>query len=179
MHYNYFRDYDPQTGRYVQSDPAGLVDGPNTFLYARARPISITDRLGLASDEECCRRSMELGQHRDPPSSGWTLCCEGRKVACANDPYAPGKAASIRRKCTMVHERDHLPYTTCESCTKEPVRTSFSPGVDRDRAECSGTRKGIECLKNSINECGNDEACRRYIRDKIASLSIWSQGCGK
>ena len=21
LHYNYFRDYDPQTGRYVQSDP--------------------------------------------------------------------------------------------------------------------------------------------------------------
>lgn len=24
LHYNYFRDYNPQTGRYVQSDPIGL-----------------------------------------------------------------------------------------------------------------------------------------------------------
>lgn len=25
LHYNYFRDYDPQTGRYVQSDPIGIL----------------------------------------------------------------------------------------------------------------------------------------------------------
>ncbi|RMK76117.1 hypothetical protein IPC84_28670, partial [Pseudomonas aeruginosa] len=23
LHYNYFRDYDPETGRYVESDPIG------------------------------------------------------------------------------------------------------------------------------------------------------------
>nr|WP_236215597.1 hypothetical protein [Pseudomonas otitidis] len=25
MFYNYFRDYDPETGRYVESDPIGLA----------------------------------------------------------------------------------------------------------------------------------------------------------
>jgi RHS repeat-associated protein len=47
-HYNYFRDYDPQTGRYIQSDPIGLAGGLNTYLYATANPLAVADPLGLA-----------------------------------------------------------------------------------------------------------------------------------
>ena len=45
-HYNYYRDYDPDQGRYMTSDPIGLSGGVNTYLYAFADPLSLIDPLG-------------------------------------------------------------------------------------------------------------------------------------
>jgi RHS repeat-associated protein len=47
LHYNTFRDYDPATGRYVQSDPIGLQGGVNTYAYAGVSPTGGIDPAGL------------------------------------------------------------------------------------------------------------------------------------
>lgn len=47
LHYNYFRDFDPSTGRYVQSDPIGLDGGLNTYGYLNGNPLNGIDLYGL------------------------------------------------------------------------------------------------------------------------------------
>ncbi len=43
LHYNFFRDYDPVKGRYVEGDPISLLGGVNRYLYVSGRPLSMVD----------------------------------------------------------------------------------------------------------------------------------------
>jgi RHS repeat-associated protein len=47
LFYNYFRDYEPGTGRYLETDPAGLHGGMSTYAYAVSSPLVLTDPFGL------------------------------------------------------------------------------------------------------------------------------------
>jgi len=48
--YNYFRDYDPTLGRYIESDPIGLEAGVNTFGYVMGNPVLNNDSYGLTAE---------------------------------------------------------------------------------------------------------------------------------
>ena len=65
-HYNYFPDYDPGIGRYIESDPVGLQGGLNTYGYVYSRPLSLVDRDGLVAGPA---GEPELG-YRWKPQSG-------------------------------------------------------------------------------------------------------------
>ena len=75
-HYNYQRDYDPRTGRYLTSDPIGLAGGDNTYAYANNNVLGAIDALGLFStlpdflQEEALPFSpiIESGSEPDPSS---------------------------------------------------------------------------------------------------------------
>jgi RHS repeat-associated protein len=54
-HYNNFRDYDPAIGRYIESDPLGILATwrsskrlNHLYQYVDSRPLASTDALGLA-----------------------------------------------------------------------------------------------------------------------------------
>ncbi|WP_205836512.1 RHS repeat domain-containing protein [Iodobacter violaceini] len=77
--YNYFRDYDPATGRYIESDPIGLAGGINTYLWI------------------CGRRSAEL--HRSVRlSAEFYGSTSGRK----------NTQQLVQKACNNVFNKDEL-----------------------------------------------------------------------
>nr|WP_319394655.1 RHS repeat-associated core domain-containing protein [uncultured Desulfobacter sp.] len=47
LHYNGNRYYDPDTGRYLRTDPLGIEGGMNLYVYAMNSPLMFTDPDGL------------------------------------------------------------------------------------------------------------------------------------
>ena len=51
LYHNGYRDYDPRTGRYVESDPIGLGGGWNTYAYVSGDPLGGMDPWGLSKED--------------------------------------------------------------------------------------------------------------------------------
>jgi RHS repeat-associated protein len=43
LYYNRNRYYNPALGRFMTPDPAGMIDGPNLYTYARNNPLRFVD----------------------------------------------------------------------------------------------------------------------------------------
>ena len=73
------RDYDPTTGRYLQSDPLGLIDGASVYGYARQNPLRWTDSRG----------AQTYGLEQRPFSSPDSLPFEYHDRVWPRDPTEP------------------------------------------------------------------------------------------
>ena len=116
---NYFRDFDPAVGGYVESDPIGLKGGSySTYAYVGSNPISFADELGLnpgmgGSSNDCSWYSQRCAQ------SGGTsfYYCRAAPLACKLTPPSPWTRCV--RQCLQDFDRacgrntDGTPNTQC------------------------------------------------------------------
>jgi RHS repeat-associated protein len=62
LFHNSFRDYDPDLGRYVESDPIGLRGGLSIYGYALENPVALIDPLGLDAQSVVDWANKQVGQ---------------------------------------------------------------------------------------------------------------------
>ena len=61
LHYNWMRYYDPNTGRYVTSDPIGVWGGINMYTYSYGNTLIYVDPYGLFCIDERTKSAISLG----------------------------------------------------------------------------------------------------------------------
>ena len=107
LHQNYFRDYDPALGRYVQSDPMGLSGGINPYTYVNLNSLINTDPFGLEVKVNARNvvGTAGLGAH----TATTIKTSDGRVVTYAS--YKIGKKNRVVKNASSDHGPNRLPIT--------------------------------------------------------------------
>jgi RHS repeat-associated protein len=99
LHYNFRRYYDPETGRYITSDPIGLEGGLNLHLYALANPTTYSDPRG--------ENAVKVIVQAVTAAIAAIKKCAGDKACKCKAVYASYKAAcGLPRSCEKITKCD-------------------------------------------------------------------------
>lgn len=150
LHYNRFRYYSPELGRYIQSDPLGIAGGINLHGYVR-NPLVEVDVRGLAGGGGCeGDDDGDQPRRRDGNEDGPDL--EGTRRESEPLPDARQLAEDRAWELALVHDPDVDP----------PLPTMTSVAVNRRTGEVhhgdSGEFQDLrEPLNRRVNEIRNGE----------------------
>jgi RHS repeat-associated protein len=147
LNYNYFRDYEPATGRYVQSDPLGLFGGQtSTYSYAKNSPALYSDSKGedlvILNDSRAVlwgtfgHIAAIVGDDR----SGWTYF--SKNSSAPNDSTALGFRSLRDFEDSDLSSRYNRAYRISTTAAADEVMEMYGLAHYADQYHWSGNNCG-------------------------------------
>jgi RHS repeat-associated protein len=134
LHYNRFRYYSPELGRYLQPDPLGVAGGVNLYAYTH-NPLKQVDVRG---DETPCPDGTPKKPEEDKNSSEEDRPdAEGTTPRAADGPVQPyeiGKYSELRDRYVKHNRKDGTPEVPLEM-DHQPSRAALVEAEERSRRE--------------------------------------------
>jgi RHS repeat-associated protein len=145
-YYNYFRDYDPSIGRYIESDPIGLRGGLNTYVYVRS-PLTDIDPLGQMGD----RGGDEAPDTK--PCAYYSKMCNSTGGSCGYYcRTAPFVCSVGYRGFVGISNRSLNCVRRClvDEDAKAQSGHGFGAGPGSGSGSSSGSCRGPHCLPDHV-----------------------------
>lgn len=170
LHYNYFRDYEPSTGRYVESDPDGLQGGLSTFSYVGNSPLQNFDPFGLLN---VTASEVWNGSELEWLYSIDFSNCRNAILLKITDQFAKGPVKWLKNGIGRMQPKpagdaDILDLVRrCKCMNYDPALKSFfeanfgEPGQLMNEASATAALDGLRgqlgrIRRKECNECAND-----------------------
>jgi RHS repeat-associated protein len=174
--YNFYRTYDPNTGRYLEADPIGQDGGINLYSYALDSPLNAPDPLGL--DPEIPHPQSPYIVFYEPDFTDKTnpgVYCPlgGIRVYIPKFLYDTNAAKCGVLDCYREHESLHardFEVTHPRPCSGAPKNwvPAFRSKSLQSTSEIRAYSAELNCLKDKLTKARDCE-CRELIEDEIAT----------
>ncbi len=155
LNYNYYRDYNPTIGRYIESDPIGIRRGKNhLYVYVANNPAKFTDPWGLKNYS-----NPDLGQFGPVPNAIYDFIDNYLKMRDANtigaDKYFHCMANCQAAKEGPVGSGIAGLTSECRELSDEHIKGD-------PRSACDADRKANRCGREGNPDVPCKETCSPF-----------------